>query len=880
MKILNRTIDKRHLILFLCAFLVCVIGYIIWLIHSRSYLPYITDDALISFRYAKRLIQGKGLTFNDGEFVEGYSNLLWVIVVALFGLINDNLIEMTRVIGYICSALTIGAMLYVLKPTIIKDNIINNLKYNYKKLLALLFGIVFLGLSGTIAVWTIGGLEQTLIFVLLAWIIALFFKRYNEVRHNKDSVSYKDSVKKAILPGILGGLLCITRPDSPLFIVSFCIGLFFLFGFNTKTLLKSFIFGLISATFYLGQLIFRIIYYGDFLPNTAYAKLALTETRLLNGIGYLFFGLYLILPITIFILILSILAFTNKHFRRKFVFLFIPAFIWSGYVIFIGGDIFVAFRHFVPIIVIFAFILAEAIRSISLHNMPFTTKKKYPQESEAIKKDKSYEERKNFQFKNKTLKYVSLTLNVLIIIFSIVMLTVFGFRQQKKEHKYNWKARYERWEYNGKVLGDMLITAFGEEQPLIAVNAAGALPYFTGFPTIDMLGLNDSHIAKHGRPKTFGKGFIGHELGDGKYVLSRNPDLVIMRGGGYIGGYYPSNKSGRELFREPKFKNNYTLSTFKSFGDFELTSKIWVNKKSEKIGIIHNENNTIIPAYFMTDNETYVTLDENGKIGMWVDYSTPAQISYTLEKGVWEISTEHTGSPVKLWVQETNSDLFLVRDNDKVLLQNNKDTPIIISVTSQSPNKKSHIKNLILYRRDINNINKSDLVNLQRRMSKTKNTRELPNHNFEKRNLSGWKVIIGNTFSNKDIATKNTIGRRSWPINKEKNYWLWSFKDGGDGQTGELHSKSFILGKDSIIDLLVSGGNDIKNLYVTLICDGKEIEDFKVTGDNSEILRRVIWDCSSYANKTCYIKIVDKSRNGWGHINIDDVNVRFKKLLN
>jgi hypothetical protein len=43
--------------------------------HARHYLPFLADDALISLRYANRLLEGNGLTWTDGHPVEGYSNL-------------------------------------------------------------------------------------------------------------------------------------------------------------------------------------------------------------------------------------------------------------------------------------------------------------------------------------------------------------------------------------------------------------------------------------------------------------------------------------------------------------------------------------------------------------------------------------------------------------------------------------------------------------------------------------------------------------------------------------------------------------------------------------------------------------------------------------
>ena len=40
------------------------------------------DDAFISFRYAANLAEGNGLVFNPGEYVMGYSNFLWVVLLS------------------------------------------------------------------------------------------------------------------------------------------------------------------------------------------------------------------------------------------------------------------------------------------------------------------------------------------------------------------------------------------------------------------------------------------------------------------------------------------------------------------------------------------------------------------------------------------------------------------------------------------------------------------------------------------------------------------------------------------------------------------------------------------------------------------------------
>jgi arabinofuranosyltransferase len=60
----------------------------------------------------------------------------------------------------------------------------------------------------------------------------------------------------------------------------------------------------------------------------------------------------------------------------------------------------------------------------------------------------------------------------------------------------------------------------------IALLAAGAIPYESRLTTIDMLGLNDEHIAH--RSIRVGGGTAGHEKFDAEYVLSKKPDAIIL----------------------------------------------------------------------------------------------------------------------------------------------------------------------------------------------------------------------------------------------------------------------------------------------------------------------------------------------------------------
>ncbi|WP_143327578.1 fibronectin type III domain-containing protein, partial [Clostridium sp. LS] len=99
----------------------------------------------------------------------------------------------------------------------------------------------------------------------------------------------------------------------------------------------------------------------------------------------------------------------------------------------------------------------------------------------------------------------------------------------------------------------------------------------------------------------------------------------------------------------------------------------------------------------------------------------------------------------------------------------------------------------------------------------TQVTSSFTNHDFETGDLTGWTIKSGDAFSSKDVTSDINWG---WggPFNQQGTYHLWSYKDGGDGQVGEMWTaKNFIIGGDGKIDLLVGGGNDINNLYVALV---------------------------------------------------------------
>ncbi|WP_254772912.1 GH32 C-terminal domain-containing protein [Paenibacillus sp. NFR01] len=157
---------------------------------------------------------------------------------------------------------------------------------------------------------------------------------------------------------------------------------------------------------------------------------------------------------------------------------------------------------------------------------------------------------------------------------------------------------------------------------------------------------------------------------------------------------------------------------------------------------------------------------------------------------------------------------------------------------------------------------------------------DLPNHDFATGDLTGW-IAEGDAFQDVHVTDAQLFWDTIYfnPSHKiPGGYHLWGFNEaaGGDGLTGTLKSQKFVLGGNGKINFLVSGGRDIDKLYVALVraSDGKEL--FKETATNYEEYQRKIWDASPYIGQELYIKVVDQSTGGFGHINVDDFNVPVK----
>ncbi|UCC79354.1 MAG: hypothetical protein JSW64_13950 [Candidatus Zixiibacteriota bacterium] len=354
--------------------------------------------------------------------------------------------------------------------------------------------LFMMGSSGIFLPWGISGTEVT----LFAFLILLSVLCYIKI---KDSGDYR----KFIILGLLCSLAMLTRPEGLLL-----SGTLVVYHSIAKRDFRSAAYLSAVIIFIYGPYFcWRYIYYGYPLPNTFYAKVGFNTSQVIRGIKYLMYN------VTSFLLVLFPLMDPGAAYRwlkryRGFVILPLVCGVYTIYIILIGGDSMPAFRFFVYIMPVICLLSAMFIALFGRRTMAFFI--------------------------------------VAVLAFNITMWNFVYFIPHIK------KSRVAEF---GREVGTWL-AANVPGDAVIATNTAGSIPYYSGLKTIDMLGLNDPHIA-HRRIPEIGTGWPGHEKSDGDYVLSREPDLIQF--GSSLGRKTPVFCGDYELFNNPEFRKKYVLKS-------------------------------------------------------------------------------------------------------------------------------------------------------------------------------------------------------------------------------------------------------------------------------------------------------------------------------
>ncbi|HVR20882.1 MAG TPA: hypothetical protein VMS65_14325, partial [Polyangiaceae bacterium] len=454
-----------------------------------------------------------------------------------------------------------------------------------------LSGGLFLALAAPLAVWAIGGLEQGFLSGMLAGAFVALARLTPDVPW---------SPRSCLVAGGFLGAVVLLRADGIVLALG-ATGGYALAGKLRLAVLARAALVLSVPVGLLGlQLLFRSTYYGALVPNTALAKVAFNLDRMLGGLYYVRDGYRPLLPALALTFALVVVGFRRMRLERT-----VPPLLvlvgWSSYLVLVGGDIFPGWRQLVPAVVALGMLLAEAAAAASAR----------------------------------------LRFGVPIVLGVAIPVLAFGLYFQTLDRE-NLRAKRELWEHDGRPLGRLLHAAFGAKKPLLAVDAAGALPFWSELPCLDLLGLNDRYIATH-PPPSFGRGGIGHELGDGAYALRRRPDIVAFNGS--TGARTPMFLSGRQMLNVPAFQQEYQLvrargSRGRSIGEF------WMRREGGKVGLRRDEDRIDVPGYFFASGHAVAELDNKKRLVANAPGSLWAELPrLTLPEGTWELLLDTNATP-------------------------------------------------------------------------------------------------------------------------------------------------------------------------------------------------------------------------------------------
>jgi len=439
------------------------------------------DDSYISIRYAKNLYEGHGLVWNVGqEPVEGYTNFLWVIWIAflmIFAKDPSLLMTVSAVIFHILSVI----LLY---------------RFLRKKLGSGL--IVSAGSALLMACWTPirvqvrNGLEGPMLLVL--FMIAIYL-----------IIDNKEKQRPLIIGAWIAGLLPLVRPNGLYF--TFILFVCFVFQYiwqerrNLVDELKKWrwVWAGFFAPFLLLSL-FRIVYFGEWLPNTYYLKVTNRPGRISYGYYYVkeflkdFFGAPFIIPIFIYSL------FARKSWLKV---LGVGMIGHLFYIVYQGGDAWFAWRFMLLFLPIYLMLL------VSLLTPKFS-------------------------------KPIPARVFIVGVVMFVLLSGLWPQYLALKKGTFLPKASKSSISPSAENIRlGLLLKGICQKDAVIADFWAGATPYYSGLTTIDILGKSDSHIARLSAPR---QGLPGHDKFDFAYVLRLKPDVILSR---YPLGYSKNEKNLR-----------------------------------------------------------------------------------------------------------------------------------------------------------------------------------------------------------------------------------------------------------------------------------------------------------------------------------------------
>ncbi|MCP4403590.1 MAG: glycosyltransferase family 39 protein [bacterium] len=477
----------------------CALGIAVFQI--QHYARFTVDDAFISFRYAENFANGGGLVFNKGEYVEGYTNFLWVILLGSFHKLGFDIPHMSLILGAVFSLLTLLGG-YFLSCAVSRKR-----TFPPSASLLMTFSIIALASSRSFGIWAVAGLETPLFMCLLTWAI------YRRLREEEQS-GFPFSA-------ILFGLMALTRPEGIMYFGLSCLhSCVYRLKSARGNAFEQWKNVLIFSAFVVPHFLWRWLYYGYLFPNTSYIKVG-GELKL-SGFKYVY-EFFLHYGGGAFFLICCLLVLATRLNEYWSSYLLSIMSLSILYFLYVGGDWMPEFRFFAPLLPLFFLLMQEGLREF-----PGRVFKKHLQLATAG--------------------------------VGLIMLVIAGNNLLRIALHPPFDSRHD-----GHVQIGHFLKEYAEPGDVLAAIDIGAMAYISGLRTIDYFGLADAHIAHlQPVEHHFDPGFWGRTSfrlkSDIDYVMAQKPRFIELNSANNpqnTQSTIPLDPYSALMFRNPDFQTQY-----------------------------------------------------------------------------------------------------------------------------------------------------------------------------------------------------------------------------------------------------------------------------------------------------------------------------------
>ncbi len=497
----------------------------------------VADDGLISLQYVKHFLLGDGLVYNIDERVEGFTNFLWLAVLGGIMTIMPglDLYLLSRVLGLCFGAATILGVCHFSRHVC-----------GERGAWRLLAG-AFLACHSSFVGWSTSGLE-TVMFAGLVFAAAYSYVRYLQTDQH------------FWLPAVIFAFVPMARPDG--FLLAGLTGLHFVVWEWRKRgqlqIARPAIWAGVFFAIFCSYYAWRFSYYGEPLPNTFYAKVVGGDNQ--YRIGWKYVRTFLTMHgVLVFVPALWLLLRRTRQAWQDYFGILVGFYV--VYIISVGGDGLQWYRFFAQIAPLI-YLLVQAGYVAAFRAIREGVGERLPDR-------------------------VCSGAMIVLVMISLGYSGRHAGRTILFPESYRWFEPHSELEFpgDGSVHDYVLFENYFVDRQaeaarwleenaapnsLVASTPAGAIAYYMSHRVIDMLGLNDYHIART-EPGNIGFPRAGHMKGDGAYVLSRKPDYILM--GNVAVLHFPLDeetmeaklirKSEHELWALPEFHRDYELKSIR-----------------------------------------------------------------------------------------------------------------------------------------------------------------------------------------------------------------------------------------------------------------------------------------------------------------------------